>query len=250
MKENKKKIIEVIVELMNVAILASLVFGGWFKKIGRNEEPPKPDIVTTTPTETPTPLPTCTPTPTQIPTLPTHCPTNTPTPTPEPTQTPSPKVVDTKGHSFKPFTFYTSYNVKDSAQWKLQQICTTAENGIRIVVDKNGEARYCVALGTYWAGAHPEHIGRCLDVYMQNGAVLKCVLGDVKRQKDTKNGQNKYGAGNNDVLEFIVDYAKLSVAAREYYNCSKIGPEFEGEVDKMVVYDEWIEGFGKDWNKK
>lgn len=245
MKENKRQIIELILELMIVGLLASMVFGGWFKKIGRNEEPPEPDIVTATPTipptETPTPLPTCTPTPTVTP---------TPTPTPEPTPTPSPKAVTTKGHSYKPFTFYTSYNVKGSAQWKLQQICTTAENGVRIVVDKNGEARYCVALGTYWAGAHPEHIGRCLDVYMQNGALLKCVLGDVKKQEHTKNGQNKYGAGNNDVLEFIVDRKKLPAAALECGNCAKIGPEFEGEVDRMVVYDEWIEGFGKDWNKK
>jgi len=246
MNENKRQIIELILELMIVGLLASMVFGSWFRRIGRNDGPPAPDIVTATPTENPTPVPTFTPTPTVTPT---PSPTPTPTPTPEPTPTPSPKAVSTKGHTFKPFTFYTSYDLKGSAQWKLQQICTTADNGIRVAVDKEGQPRYCVALGIYWAGGQPEHIGRCIDVYMVNGAVLHCVLADVKQQEHTKNGQNKYGAGNNDVLEFIVDAKKLPAAAKEYCNCSKIGPEFEGEVKEIVVFDEWIDGFGKDWNK-
>ena len=79
--------------------------------------------------------------------------------------------------------------------------------------------------------------------------MLPCVLADVKKQQDTKNGQNRYGAGNNDILEFIVDAKVLPQAAKVCGNCSKISAEFEGEVKNMVVYDEWIEGFGKDWNK-
>ena len=195
--------------------------------------------VTETPTFTPTPSPTMTPTPTPTP-IP------SPSPTPMPTPTPSPKPVDGTGHAYKPFTYYTSYNLVGSAQWKLQKVARTDERtGIRVVTDPEGNERYCVALGTYWAGAHPQHIGRCVDAVMVNGAVLRCVLGDVKKQQDTKKQQNKYGAGNNDVLEFIVDAKYLPQSAKICGNTSKVAPEFEGEVKELIVYDMWIDGFGK-----
>lgn len=109
------------------------------------------------------------------------------------------------------------------------------------MTDTNGNDRYCVALGTFWAGGHPEHIGRCIDVIMVNGAVLRCVLGDVKQEEHTKN--NKYGKTNNDVLEFIVDTRKLPQGV--HGDVSMCAEEFEGDVKEMIVYDEWIEGFGK-----
>ncbi len=189
-------------------------------------------------------------------------PTDVPTVTPSSAVTPSPTAVPTRelsayrayfpkrstikeaepGHECKPLTWYTSYNVPGSAQARLQKVAKTAENGIRVVTDPEGFDRYCVALGTYWAGAHPEHIGRCVDVVMVNGAVLLCVLADVKQTKDTKNQQNKYGKGNNDILEFICD---KSVLREGILNCSEISEEFKGDVKLMIVMDMWIEGFGK-----
>ena len=200
-------------------------------------DPDAPDVtaaITNTPTPTATPRPTSTPKPTQAPTS-----------TPEPTTTPEPTPKQAgKGHTFKPYTRYTAYNLKNSQQYKLQQIAKTAENGIRVVTDPLGNERYCVALGTAWAGGQPKHIGRCLDVYMENGAVLRCVLADVKRQEDTVDGANLYGKTNNDVLEFIVDGQKISQAVKTTGNVSNAGPEFVGGVAKIVVFDFWIEGFG------
>ena len=189
----------------------------------------------------PVPVPTSTPSPTVTMT---PTPTITPTPTPVPTPTPSPMAVDS-GHTFKPYTGYWAYNAKGTAQHKLQKVAETAANGIRVVMDPEGNYRYCVALGTAWAGGHPEHIGRCLDVYMVNGAVLRCVLADVKRQEDTKNNANRYGKTNNDILEFIVDEKVLSQAVKACGNVSKAGSEFEGDVAQIIVFDMWIEGFGK-----
>jgi len=189
----------------------------------------------------PTPLPTATVTPSPSPTF-----TPSPSPTVTPTPTPSPipyvvKEVD-KGHPFKPFTGYWAYNLKGSAQHKLQKVARTDERtGIRVVTDPYGVERYCVALGTFWAGGHPEHIGRCLDVVMVNGSVLPCVLADVKRQEDAKG--NKYGRINNDVLEFIVDERYLPSGV--YGDMQRAGAEFEGDVKEMIIYDFWIEGFGK-----
>lgn len=208
-------------------------------------DPDAPEL-TAAITNTPTPRPTerasltitCTLAPTATPE-----PTPTPEPTSTPTPAPTPKNVES-GHTFKPYTSYTAYNLKSSQQYKLQQIARAADNGIRIVTDPNGVDRYCVALGTAWAGGQPKHIGRCIDVYMENGAVLHCVLADVKRQEDTVNNANRYGRINNDILEFIIDCSKVPKAVITTGNVSKAGPEFEGAVREMVVFDLWIEGFG------
>lgn len=201
-------------------------------------DPDAPEVtaaITNTPTPTATPWPTSTPEPTKEPTS-----------TPEPTTTPEPTPKQAgKGHTFKPYTRYTAYNLKSSQQYKLQKAAwTETRTGIRIVTDPNGVDRYCVALGTAWAGGQPKHIGRCLDVYMENGAVLHCVLADVKRQEDTVDGANLYGKTNNDVLEFIVDGQKISQAVKTTGNVSNAGPEFVGGVERIEVFDLWIEGFG------
>ena len=201
-------------------------------------DPDAPEVtaaITNTPTPTATPWPTSTPEPTKEPTS-----------TPEPTTTPEPTPKQAgKGHTFKPYTRYTAYNLTSSQQYKLQKAAwTETRTGIRIVTDPNGVDRYCVALGTAWAGGQPKHIGRCLDVYMENGAVLHCVLADVKRQEDTVDGANLYGKTNNDVLEFIVDGQKISQAVKTTGNVSNAGPEFVGGVERIEVFDLWIEGFG------
>ena len=230
----------VILEMLVVAIIVLVCLGLMY---GSKQEPKS------------TQLPTQTTIPTQIPTIPTHCPTSTPSPTPTPTQSPSPtptpvpsvrKDVE-QGHKFKPYTRHYVYGTKGTAQGRLQAVAYTDEStGIRLVDDPFGNPRYCVALGTYWCGGHPEHIGRCVDVHMANGSVLKCVLADVKRQEDTKNRANRYGEINNDVLEFIVDGKALPDAVKYYGNVSKAGKEFEGDAAYMIVYDMWIEGFGKE----
>ena len=191
------------------------------------------------PTESPAPSPTMTPSPSPSPS-----PTMTPSPTPSPI--PEGKQVDS-GHTFKPYTSFRAYNLKGSAQHSLQQVSKTAENGIRIAVDPFGIERYCVALGTFWAGGHPQDIGRCLDVYMVNGAVLHCCLADVKQEKHTKG--NKYGKTNNDLLEFVVDERSLTNAVRDCGNVSKTGAEFEGDAWQIVVLDYFIDGFGEEWKR-
>ena len=230
----------VILEMLVVAIIVLVCLGLMYGS--KQDQKPTPAIA---PTMTETPTPTSTPSPTSTPT---PMPTSTPTPTPTPIPSERKKVG--QGHTFKPYTRHFVYDVKGTAQCKLQSVAYTDERtGIRVVDDPIGEPRYCVALGTYWCGGHPQHIGRCVDVYMANGSVLRCVLADVKRQEDTKNRANRYGEINNDVLEFIVDGKAISSEIRNYGNVSRAGAEFEGDALYMIVYDMWIDGFGKDWNK-
>ena len=185
-------------------------------------------------------------TPTPRPTKPaaTKAPTSEPTQAPTATAGPTPKQVES-GHTFKPYTSWTAYTMKSSQQYKLQKAAWTEKRtGIRIVTDPNGVDRYCIALGTYWAGGQPKHIGRCIDVYMENGEILHCVLADVKRQEDTKDNANRYGRINNDILEFIVDTGRVPKEVIRTGNVSNAGPEFSGGVKNIVVFDLWIEGFG------
>lgn len=230
-----------VLEILLV-IVAVLVILQFFGNVKRDDPKPTP-IPTMTPT--PSPAPTSTPTPTLTPT-----PSPSPTPTVTPTPIPSERKDVGANHTFKPYTRFHVYDIRGTAQYKLQCVAYTDERtGIRVVDDPLGEPRYCVALGTYWCGGHPQHIGRCVDVYMKNGAVLKCVLADVKRTEDTINAGNRYGAINYDVLEFIVDGSALPDAVKYYCNVSKAGKEFEGDAAYMIVYDMWIEGFGENWNK-
>ena len=217
----------------------------------------------TTPTEvvkgemwtTPTYVPN-TPTPSEKPQKATEAPSptevvNSPTPTVTPTNTPVPvaqgvvgeKYCEVNGmHGWKPLAWYTAVNDRSMPQWRLQQISKTAENGVRVVQDPNGEWRYCVALPVYWAGGTHYDIGRCIDIYMVNGAVLKCVLGDTKRVKKSVNGEGKYGIGHNEVIEVQCDLSKMNPIVPQMGDASYIGEEWVGDVYKIVVLDMFIEG--------
>ena len=209
-----------------------------------------------TPTVTPTVTPTSTPTPSPSPE-----PTSTPTPTPTPSPTPTPKTPVANGyapgkpgyykcevngkHAFKVGTDFRVY-AKGTAQRRLVDISRTDERtGIRVVTDPNGVDRYLVALGTAWCGGTPADIGRCVDIYMKNGATLYCVLGDVKKVEDTINMECRYGTNHNELIEFIMDTPKLPKQTQISSNYDYCGDEFRGEATSMMVYDYFIEGFGK-----
>lgn len=211
-----------------------------------------------TPTATSTPKPTHTPTsaPTATDT-PTPKPTNTPKPTatntPKPTSTPKPakaaytrgtpgtRVAETNGkHGWKPWARHTAVTDKTSPQWRLEQIATTDELGRRIVKDANGEWRYLVALPVYWAGGTFSDIGRCVDIKMANGAVLKCVLADIKKIEHSLNGEGKYGA-KGEVIEVICDKERLIEAVLKSGDASRFGAEWQGDVKSVTALEMFIE---------
>lgn len=206
-----------------------------------------PTAVLHTPTLTPTPKPTETPLPTPTATntpVPTKKPTNTPTPTKKPTATPKTTYKEGKAgtfdvpdgkHDWKPYARYTAITAKSSPQYQLQKIAKTDDNGLRYVT-VDGEKRYCVALPVYWAGGTFADIGRCFDVVMKNGATIHCVLGDLKKIEHSQNGEGKFGA-NGELLEFQVDQNKLPDIVRKSGDVSRLGGAFEGNADKIIVYD-------------
>lgn len=198
---------------------------------------------TPAPTETPTDAPTATNTP-----FPTNTPTNTPKPTKKPTATPKLKYKTTAAgeknvpdgaHSWKPYARHTAITLKTSPQYKLQQMASTDDNGLRYIVDEDGVKRYCVALPVYWAGGTFDDVGRYFDVIMVNGATLHCVLGDIKKIEHSENGEGKFGA-HGELLEFQVDQSKLPDIVRKSGDISRLGGAFEGNAKKVIVYDKNI----------
>lgn len=207
------------------------------------------------PTVAQTPTPTQAPTPTIRPTESVKKPkaTNTPAPTKKPKETA--KIVpyptghpgtqytdDPDGHTWKPYARYWKITKKDSVEYKLRCMESTADNGLRIVQDPNGVWRYCIALEPQWAGGRSVDIGRCIDIQMTNGSVLHCVLADVKTHEKSYKQEGRYGS-RGELIEFIVDETKLPEGV--HGDISNVSKEFRGGIVSVTVLALYITGFGR-----
>ena len=129
---------------------------------------------------------------------------------------------------FKSYMAYTKITSKSSSQYKLQQTASTAYNGIRVV-----DGRYCMALGTHFG----LKIGQYFDLVLKNGTVIKCILGDVKSDKDTD--INHIFTPNGCCSEFIVDTDVLPSDIQRYGDVSLAFPSWKSPVADIVVYDDY-----------
>lgn len=134
--------------------------------------------------------------------------------------------------SFKSYMDYRTITDKTSKQYKIQKIAYTEWHGIRMVDD-----RYCVAVGSYYSTT----IGQEIDVILENGITIKCIVADLKDDKhtDSKNQQNP----NGSVIEFIVDREVLhekikTVGDISYFDKVWNTVIFSGEIEIIRVYKE------------
>lgn len=127
--------------------------------------------------------------------------------------------------SFKSYMDYRTLSDKTSLQYDLQQQAYTDSTGIRMV-----DNRYLIAVGSYYT----TEIGSYLDVIMNNGTVIQCILGDVKNDKhtDSTNRQNP----NGSVIEFIVDIDVINLTVKKQGDISYADEDFKGEIDYIYVY--------------
>ena len=131
-------------------------------------------------------------------------------------------------NSFKSYESYKALTNKKSRQYKLQQVAETNEYGLRIV-----DGRYCVALGSYYT----KSIGQYVDVVMENGAILECILGDAKADIHTDAATHRQNS-NGNVVEFIVDKDSLHSMSKRMGDISYIGEAFKGSIKEIIVYEE------------
>lgn len=126
--------------------------------------------------------------------------------------------------SYMPYTAITS---RSSAQWKLQQSAYDGAFGIRQI---NG--RFCIAVGS----AYTSKIGQYIDLVLENGTVIHCVLADQKANKDT-NAENTITEHDGSLVEFVVSN-NLSSKVKRMGDISYATDNWNSMITQVIVYDE------------
>ena len=111
-------------------------------------------------------------------------------------------------------------------QQHLQNQSRTGKYGARMYKD-----RYIVALGSYYTST----IGQYFDLVMENGTVLKCVLGDQKADRDT-DATHRYHRSDGSIAEFVIDRHQISRSAMRDGDMSSASKEFKGNINKIILY--------------
>lgn len=132
-------------------------------------------------------------------------------------------------NGIKSFMSYKAITSKSSPQYKLQNIAYTGNYGIRQV---NG--RYCIAIGSYFT----TDIGLYIDLILENGEIIPCILGDCKDDKHTDSQHILTYDGS--LAEFIVDTAFLNSDAKLHGDISKCD-EWDSTIVGVKIYDEKVE---------
>lgn len=136
-----------------------------------------------------------------------------------------------ENNTIKSYMDYRCITLKSSNQYKLQEsLAYTDEIGLRMVND-----RYCVALGSYYTTT----VGQYVDIELENGAIIKGILADLKddRHTDEKHQINP----NGSVLEFVVDTDTLNTLAKKMGDISYVNG-WNSKVVNIKVYDK-VENF-------
>ena len=116
---------------------------------------------------------------------------------------------------------------KSTNQYKLQQMAYTGTYGIRYV---DGYA--CIAVGTF---ANTK-IGQRIDLVLENGTVIECVMADEKSDKHTESNR-MITAHSNCCSEFIIDRNAIDKNARRDGDMSSACEEWDSPVVQFYIYD-------------
>lgn len=133
------------------------------------------------------------------------------------------------GDTRKSYMDYRYITSRASKQYRLQQISSTASNGVRIC---NG--RYMIAMPS----AFTHKMGQYVDVVLNNGTVIPCIIGDAKSDRDTI---NNHSLGiDHGVAEFIVDTPALSRAVKQSGDVSDASKGWNSNVNYVRIYDKFV----------
>ena len=125
----------------------------------------------------------------------------------------------------KSYESYTAITDKTSDQYKLQSMAWTNSDAFRMIGD-----RYLIAVGTYFNAP----VGTSVDVILENGTVIPCMVGDIKADEHT-DYWDVYSA-NGCATEFIVD--ANATKANITGDVSTLYPTWQSKVTFIKVYDD------------
>jgi hypothetical protein len=135
------------------------------------------------------------------------------------------KKITVKSQGFKSYTKYTAITRKTSKQYKLQkEYAYTGEYGIRMVNE-----RFCIAVGT----GVTKQMGQYVDVVLENGTVIPCIVADQKADEHTK-ADRITTAHNKCVCEFYLGYVLPDI--KYHGDVSYACEEWKSPVCEFRVY--------------
>lgn len=129
-------------------------------------------------------------------------------------------------NKIKSYMSYECITSKSSDQYRLQQIAYTGMYGIRQV---NG--RFCVAVGS----AYTTQIGQYIDLVLEDGAVISCILADCKA--DIHTDTNNILTSDGSLAEFVVDIPSLSKTVKYTGDISTTCEDWESMITEIIIYD-------------
>lgn len=134
-------------------------------------------------------------------------------------------------HGQKTYMDYRTITSTGTYEYKLQStVAYTNDDGIRMI---NG--RYCIAVGT----AFGTRIGQYIDLVLENGTVIHCIMGDTKADEHT-DSEHVFTVASGCCSEFIVETDKLNGVAKSG-DVSNAHPEWKSAVSKVMVYNKFVE---------
>ena len=137
----------------------------------------------------------------------------------------------TPNNAIKSFMDYKCITSKSSKQYKLQtNYAYTGDYGIRQV---NG--RYCVAVGS----AFTTEIGTYIDLVLENGEIIPCILADCKDDEDTD--INNIITHDGSLAEFVVDTDFLSKTVKYTGDISNATENWKSKIIEVRVYERKVE---------
>lgn len=123
----------------------------------------------------------------------------------------------------KTWMAYTAVTSRTSAQWKLLRgslAYTDATTGLRMV-----GGRYCIAVGSFYCST----IGTKINLVMENGSVVECIMGDQKADIHT-DPTNRYQAEDGSVVEMIVDRSV-------FHGTDQYPAELSGRISRIEIVE-------------
>lgn len=130
-------------------------------------------------------------------------------------------------NGFKSYMDYRTITNKSSEQYKLKEFAYIGNYGIYQINN-----RYLIAVGT---GVGAE-IGTYVDLFLENGTYIPCVVGDIKDDRHTLK-DNITTARNGCVSEFIVDKNILTKSVKAMGDMSYCEEGWDSPVVTIKVYN-------------
>lgn len=139
------------------------------------------------------------------------------------------EIYDSPGGSFKSFMSWQNITSRSSMQWKLQNWAAYTDwyTGLREI-----DGRVCIALGSYYGAK----IGSYVDLIMENGSTIKCIMADQKADEHT-DPTHRWHSSDGSVGEFLVEKSALPKVVRQMGDISYIHPVYQGNISKIKVYE-------------